>query len=182
MVRPNTKTFRAQLNNGCADPCGGSHTWLKCDAKTMCFTTKRDGIQYSIWEHQGSHKSHPRPPGGHLSLRQQQAVDQQVMRHHDASAYQLRTGDRGPGSVPLPKISPALENARAARYAAQKSRKSLGIHLQSQKGGSSLLRGFSQLTEGLSTPFLLESSISGPVYILLVTPFMSQIMGEAIDD
>jgi hypothetical protein len=111
MVRPHTKSYKAQLNAGCPDPCGGSYTWLTCDAKTLRFITKQNGIQYSVWEHLGSHKSHPRPPGGRLSLRQRQAVDQQVLRHHDASAYQLRTGDLGPGSVPLPQISPSLANA-----------------------------------------------------------------------
>jgi hypothetical protein len=64
----------------------------------------------------------------------------------------------------------------------QKSHDSLGIHLQSQKGGASLFHSFSQLTEGLSMPLLLELSISGPIYILLTTPFMSLVMSEAIDD
>jgi hypothetical protein len=182
MARPHTKTHKAQLAAGCPDPCGGSYTWLTCDAKTLRFIIKRRDIQYSVWEHLGSHESHPRPPGGRLSLRQQQAVDQQVLRHHDASAYQLRTGDLGPGSVPLPNISPSLANARAALYAVHKSHENLGIHPRAQKGAGSVLCSFTQLTTELSTSFLLDSSITGPVYILLATPFMSQIMNEAIDD
>ena len=51
-----------------------------------------------------------------------------------------------------------------------------------QKGGGSLLHGFSELSRELSTPFLLDSSLSGPVFILLGTPFMSLLMKEAVDD
>jgi hypothetical protein len=64
----------------------------------------------------------------------------------------------------------------------KKSHDALGIHPRAQKGGGSLLRGFSDLTSELSTKFLLESSISDPVYILLGTPFMDLVMKESIDD
>jgi len=182
VARPNTKTFRDQFDTGCPDPCNSPYIWMQCEAKTFRFVSERGGMQYSVWEHSGSHQSHPRPPGGRLSLGQREAVKQQVMRHHDASSYQLRTGDLGPGSVPLAKISPSLANARSARYAVEKSCESLGINPRTQKGGGSLLRGFSELSRELSTPFLLDSSLSGPVFILLGTPFMSLLMKEAVDD
>lgn len=100
--------MKVQMLEGCASPCDGVFQWLTCDARCYRFVIEEDGVEYSIWEHSGSHDSHPRPPGGRRSPRVRDGIDQQVTRHHDTSAYQLRTGDLGSGLVPLHQISPAL--------------------------------------------------------------------------
>lgn len=180
LERPKTGKHKVQLDTGCA--CGGAFIWMKCDAKTSRYTISRDGEEYLVWEHSGLHLVHDRPPAGRLSAEQWAAVDQQVSRHHDATAFQLRNGDLGLGSVPLAKIAPKLAGGRLARYAVAKSREHQGINPKAQKGAAGTLHSFSNLANELSTPFLMDSGVNGPVYIVMFTPFMSRIIKEAIDD
>lgn len=65
LVRPSTKTadMNAQLNRGCPE-CADRLLWIKCNARTYHFVIEENGTQYSVWEHNGSHLSHPRPPAG----------------------------------------------------------------------------------------------------------------------
>lgn len=179
-ARPKTRKTKEQFASGC--PCGGEFTWSKCEAKTYHFSVWRDRIEYLVWEHEGSHKSHKRPPAGRLTKSEWDAVGNQAGRHHEATALQLRNGDLGPGSVPLAKIAPNLANARAARYAIQKIRDTQGISSKTQKSAASVLRGFADLKKDLSTPFLIDSGVDGPIYIVMVTPFMAHITKEAIED
>ena len=67
ILRPCTKSadMRAQLDRPCPDStCGDVLLWVKCEARSYRFAADEGGMQYSIWEHTGSHLSHPRPPPG----------------------------------------------------------------------------------------------------------------------
>ena len=67
ILRPCTKSadMRAQLDRPCSDStCGDVLIWVTCEARSYRFVINEDGSQYSIWEHTGSHCSHPRPPPG----------------------------------------------------------------------------------------------------------------------
>ena len=44
--------------------CHGALVWISCEARMYHFVVEEDGSQYSVWEHTGSHRSHPRPPSG----------------------------------------------------------------------------------------------------------------------
>jgi hypothetical protein len=102
--------------------------------------------------------------------------------HHGASAYQPQTGDLGPGSVPLHQISPALADPRAARYELSKSRERLGIKPKSHKGGFHFMCALSEWNMELPVPFIIDSNIAGPSYIVLQTPFMNCIINKSVDD
>ncbi|KAJ7107524.1 hypothetical protein C8R44DRAFT_744708 [Mycena epipterygia] len=104
-----------------------------------------------------------------------------VLRKHEASAHELRTGDTGPGSIPLPDISATLANPRAARYQVGQSQVRLGIATGSLKGGLALMSSFADLRKRLPTAFIVDSSLSGPVYITLQTPFMDEIIRESVE-
>ena len=172
--------MKAQIAEGCT--CGEAVEWLTCQAQCYRFTIEEDKVEYSIWEHIGTHASHPRPPGGRRSPRVRNALDQQVTRHHAASAYQLRMGDLGPGSVPLHRISPVLSDPCAARYELSKSRERLGINPKAHKGGFHFMCSLSQWNTELPAPFIADSNIGGPCYIVLQTPFMKHIINESVDD
>ena len=67
LIRPSTKTkdMRAQLERDCPNlTCAEKLELITCEARTLHLVTEEDGIQYSVWEHIGSHCSHPRPPQG----------------------------------------------------------------------------------------------------------------------
>jgi len=69
-VRPSTKTadMNAQLARNCPE-CANELRWITCKARTYRFVIEEGGSQYSIWEHTGSHHSHPRPPPGRRPAR-----------------------------------------------------------------------------------------------------------------
>ncbi|KDR83051.1 hypothetical protein GALMADRAFT_152034 [Galerina marginata CBS 339.88] len=160
--------------------CRSQLTAVTCNVKTYHFRTARDGVAYSVWEHNGNHL-HARPPGGTLSLSEQVAVDDQVIRRAGASAHTLRTGDIIPGSVPLAEISSTLANPRAARYQVAQSQARLGITSSvSAKGGSSVLSALAGLREEFKTPFIINSAIHGPTYLMFQTPFMKRLLEESI--
>lgn len=179
-ARPKTRKPQEQFSEGCK--CGGAYTWTRCNANAYYFPIKRDGVEYLVWEHKGSHMGHERPPGGRLTGQEWEEVGKQVARNHEASALQLRTGDLGPGSVPLGKIAPSLSNARAARYAMETSRSAQGIASKSQNGVAGMLHSFTTLRKELSTPFMMDSGIDGPVYTVMYTPFMEIIVKESVHD
>jgi hypothetical protein len=60
--------MKGQLALGCPDikhpTCGNTLKWVNCDAPILNYGIKRDGVEYSIWEHAGSHRSHARLPSG----------------------------------------------------------------------------------------------------------------------
>jgi hypothetical protein len=67
LVRPNTKTddMRAQVARGCpGNKCGGELVQITCEARCYLWVVEEGGVRYSIWEHTGSHRSHPHPPVG----------------------------------------------------------------------------------------------------------------------
>jgi len=70
LVRPHTgvSDMKEQLGLGCPEmklpTCGMTLKWVKCEARALSFGMEEDGVEYSIWEHTGSHHSHPRPPPG----------------------------------------------------------------------------------------------------------------------
>lgn len=137
---------------------------------------------WSVWEHFGDHASHDRPPGGPLSKRQEAELDKQVIRHHEASAHQLRTGDTGPGSIPLAAISPTLANPRAARYQMAQSQSRLGISTTSPvKGGLAVLHSFGEMHKKFKTSFIIDSSLHGPIYLTMQSPFMDKLIKDAVD-
>ncbi|KAJ7687950.1 hypothetical protein B0H17DRAFT_1135959 [Mycena rosella] len=112
----------------------------------------------ALWDHTGDHSTHRKPPGGRLSKFQDQ-VDAQMMRKQDASAHKLRTRDPGPRSIPLPDISSTLAASGTARYQLSQSQARLGI---------------------TTAPIIVDSSLSGPVYMTFQTPFMDEILREAV--
>lgn len=67
VIQPSTKMkdMRAQLDCGCLDSaCADELESITCKARTLHFVTEEDGVQYSVWEHTGSHHLHPHPPAG----------------------------------------------------------------------------------------------------------------------
>lgn len=183
-TEPGARTLQAQTRcQGRQCTSGDPPILQTCRARTFHFTVNRDGIIWSVWEHFGDHASHDRPPGGPLSKFQEEEVDKQVSRHHEASAHQLRTGDTGPGSVPLADISPTLANPRSARYQMAQSQARLGIAPASPvKGGLAVLHSFGALQKKLKTPFMIDSSIHGPIYVMVQTPFMDKLIKDAVED
>lgn len=187
-VRPNTSS--ASRNNQGEARCEGRRcqsndppTLFPCKARTYRFRVNRDGVMWSVWEHVGDHSEHDRPPGGRLSRREEDQVDEQVNRRHEASAHQLRTGDTGPGSVPLAEISATLANPRSARYQLAQSQGRLGVGPSSPvKGGLAVMRSFGDLQKKFKTAFMVDSSIHGPVYVMMQTSWMDQIIKEAVED
>ena len=117
----------------------------------------------------------------HIILDSSADIEGQVIRKLDATAHQLRTGDTGPGSKPLPMISEMLANPRVARYQVEKSQARLGIHASPAKGGLSVLHSLGQLVKRLREPFIIDSSLSGPIFFTLQTPFMQRLIGDAIE-
>jgi len=66
-ICPSTKTadMKAQMLRNCPDAmCCSALVWISCEAQTYHFVVEEDGLQYSVWEHTGSHRSHPCPPSG----------------------------------------------------------------------------------------------------------------------
>ncbi|KAF8957620.1 hypothetical protein BDZ97DRAFT_1924498 [Flammula alnicola] len=181
LVRPKTgPSSRTQQAKEPCRMCKSDLVLTKCDAKTYHYKISRNGQAFLVWEHDGHHK-HPRPPGGNLSRAQEEAVDKQVLRNFDASAHELWTGDTGPGSIPLSEISPALANPRAARYQLSQSQARLGIAPSiATKGGLSILRSLAELQEELKKPFMINSSLHGPVFLMFQTPFMETVLQDSI--
>lgn len=186
LTRPKTQqpARKIQIKNGCTGrtcPVDEPLIHDTCDAKTYHYKIDVNGQSISVWEHFGDHSTHDRPPGGPLSKLQEDQVDAQVRRRHDANAHELRTGDPGPGSVPLPDISPTLAAPRAARYQVERSQVRLGINTGSTKGGLALMSAFADLNTRFPTPFIIDSRLSTPVYLTFQTPFMDTVLREAVD-
>ncbi|KAJ7179791.1 hypothetical protein C8R46DRAFT_887044 [Mycena filopes] len=187
LTRPRTQTAarNRQIRTGCtSNTCTIDAPLIHdtCEARTFHYGFDRDGERILVWEHFGDHSTHDRPPGGSiLTKSEEDQVDAQVMRKQDATAHQLRTGDRGPGSVPLADISATLAAPRAARYQIEQSQTRLGINTGSTKGGLAFMSAFGDLNRRFSTPFIVDSSLNGPVYITLQTPFMDEIIREAVE-
>ncbi len=187
LVRPRTSKTTRDKQRSEACPNGrcrveGSLQPLECDAVAYHYKLERNGEQVQVWEQVGSHR-HPRPPGGRVSLAEENAVDEQVKRRPDASAHQLRTGSGLPGSVPLVDINPSLSNPRAARYVVNKSMSRLGLQPSATaKGGLALLHDLGALPGKLGGRFIVESSFSGPTYFSIQTPFMETIIEESVED
>ncbi|KAJ7842638.1 hypothetical protein B0H14DRAFT_3456690 [Mycena olivaceomarginata] len=168
LTRPKTQeaSRKQQIKDGCTERTCRIDAPLiheSCDARTLHYKMDRNGRSVSVWEHHGDHSTHAKPPGGALSKFEEDQVDLQVMRRHDATAHELRTGDAGPGSIPLPEISPILAAPSSARYQLTQSQSRL------------------DLTKRLPTPFIIDSSLSGPVYMTFQTPFMDSILHEAVE-
>ncbi|KAJ7768047.1 hypothetical protein B0H14DRAFT_3895019 [Mycena olivaceomarginata] len=186
LTRPKTQTAarNQQQKKGCTERTCRIDTYLihdTCDARTFQYKINRYGQLILVWEHYGDHSAHARPPGDTLSKAQEDQVDIQVMRKHDANAHELRTGDPGPGSIPLPTIAPTLAAPSSARYQVAQSQVRLGINTGSSKGGLAVMSSFADLVKRLSTPFIIDSSLSGPVYMTFQTPFMDTVLREAVE-
>ncbi|KAF8951007.1 hypothetical protein BDZ97DRAFT_2067954 [Flammula alnicola] len=79
------------------------------------------------------------------------------------------------------EISPALANPRAARYQLSQSQARLGIAPSvATKGGLSILRSLAELQEELKKPFMINSSLHGPVFLMFQTPFMETVLQDSI--
>ncbi|KAJ7934637.1 hypothetical protein B0H13DRAFT_1854939 [Mycena leptocephala] len=186
LTRPQTEpSNRAkQIRQGCTSrTCSLEQPLLhdECVASSYHYNYARGTETTLVWEHFGDHSTHSRPPGGKLSKFEEDEVDLQVLRKHEATAHELRTGDTGPGSTPFPDISPTLANPNAARYALGQSQARLGMVTTSSKGDLALMGGFADLGKRLSTPFIVDASVSGPVYITLQTPSMDGIIRECVE-
>ncbi|KAJ7112759.1 hypothetical protein C8R43DRAFT_903545, partial [Mycena crocata] len=187
LTRPKTQPGgrKAQIAEGCTSTTCHIDAPLvhdKCKARTFHYRIQRGGESVLVWEHFGDHSTHDRPPGGTtLSKWEEDQVDSQVMRKPEASAHALRTGDPAPGSVPFADISPALAAPGAARYQQAQSHIRLGIHTGSTKSAIAVMSGFGDLNKRLSTPFLIDDRLGGPVYMTFQTPWMDEMIGEAVE-
>jgi len=185
-IRPKTdrNAREVQLANLC-QKCGkgqvGPRTDMpECPARTCHYKYKKDGILFTVMEHSGVH-NHDRPPQGRLSRFELNNVDSQVGRRVDASAQELRTGDGGPGSIPLSEISATLANPRAARYQVTQSQRRLGITPStSNTGGLSFLRSLESLQDEIEVPFIIRSGMHKPCFIMCQTPFMKKMLHDSI--
>lgn len=55
--------------------------------------------------------------------------------------------------------------------------------MASEKGGLALLRSFAKLNEGFGDdPFILDSNLGGPIYCVMQTSFMRQLIHDAVAD
>lgn len=182
VARPRTQatSLREQIKKNCK-ACGSALQRILCDARTYRYDSVAAGEHVTVWEHEGTHE-HTRPPPPSILSRQERAVlDEQVARSPGASVHQLRTGSLLPGSQPLHRISERLVNPRSARHQVAQSQTRLGIPSSTfQKGGFAMLESLSQLNSEQS--FIVESSISGPVYIIFQSPYMQQVLAAAIEE
>ncbi|KAF8965742.1 hypothetical protein BDZ97DRAFT_1918031 [Flammula alnicola] len=182
LIRPKTdpSARKNQLHNGCR-LCHSPIVQIACQARSYHYETSNNGVIYSVWEHSGIH-SHERPPGGQLSVAEQEAVDAQVTRNPTALVHALRTGDTFPGSVPLPEISGTLANPQVARYQVGQSQARLGISPPAaSKGGLAVLKSLFDLQQEFKTPFIINSSIHGPAFLTFQTPFMRTTLEKSVD-
>ncbi|KAF8956481.1 hypothetical protein BDZ97DRAFT_1958322 [Flammula alnicola] len=182
LIRPKTdpSARKNQLHNGCR-LCHSPIVQIACQARSYHYETSNNGVIYSVWEHSGIH-SHERPPGGRLSVAEQEAVDAQVTRNPTALVHALRTGDTFPGSVPLPEISGTLANPQVARYQVGQSQARLGISPPAaSKGGLAVLKSLFDLQQEFKTPFIINSSIHGPAFLTFQTPFMRTTLEKSVD-
>jgi hypothetical protein len=110
IVRPSTKTadMSSQLARNCLE-CAGRLLEVMCEARTYHFVTEEDGLQYSIWQHSGTHSSHPHPPAGRRPPRS--VPIPQVARIHRNSQ------DTSPdASILAPKLNAMSMVARGSFY------------------------------------------------------------------
>lgn len=181
------KTNASSVNKQLAErPCPHCHqplVWIRCDVRAAHYTIDRDGDTVDIWEQLGHH-THSRPPlDGHIPIHHMVALDAQILRRPDATAHQLRTGDMAPGSVPLPSITPALADPHRARYQVQKGRSRLGLHPSSvTTATTSVLQSLASLNKELGSTFLVDSGFVDRAYVVMQTPFMKRLVGEAVED
>lgn len=151
---------------------------IACDAYTLLYT-KGNTI---YWHHFGVHK-HARPPGGALSGAQERAVDLQVAMRPDATPHQLRTGTTVPGSVPLANIAPVLANPRRSRSEVDKSNIRNGHQSLAKIGSFSLFNAVPKFEEKMGVSGIIAgSSLFQPGYLSIQTPWMKQVLGEAVHD
>jgi hypothetical protein len=116
LVRPNTKTddMKAQLAKGClSDECGRPLLQIPCKARCYSFVVEEDGVQYSIWEHVGSHRSHPRPPPGRKLPPCSRKAPDKAMGHGDTLRDPLNKNDRISGSTLSRQTTPANVHPQA---------------------------------------------------------------------
>lgn len=114
VVRPKTKTaeMKAQVQQGCPNAtCNAVLQWVTCEARTYHFVIWEGGKEYSVWKHEGSHRSHPRPPPG----RQPPGVHSAPNQTTEGAAS---THSR---SVPLHSTAPALRDHSETREGARKA-------------------------------------------------------------
>lgn len=181
LIRPKTNAAsrRYQILDHC-QLCYSPIINTTCTARTYHYKIIKNQQTYVVWEHDGNHQ-HERPPGGALSVAEEEAVDEQVSRNPNASAHVLRTGDNISGSVPLSEISQVMANPKAARYQIAQSQARLGITTSgASKGGLSVLKSLFDLQSELDGPFIINSSIHGSCFIAFQTPFMKNILHESI--
>ncbi|KAF8169648.1 hypothetical protein BJ912DRAFT_861971, partial [Pholiota molesta] len=183
LVRP--KTVTSTRDNQIIDGCKICHSPMvkspECPARTFHYDFTKNNQRYKGWDHKGHH-NHPKLPGGYLSVAEEDAFDAQVARNPTASAHALRTGNTVPGSVPLPDISATLANPQAARYRLSQSQVRLGIsNPTSTKGGISVFKMMYQLSSELGDPFIIDSSLHGPSFIMFQTPFMKSVLVDSIN-
>ncbi|KAJ6569381.1 hypothetical protein B0H19DRAFT_1066129 [Mycena capillaripes] len=186
LTRPKTQPAArlAQLTTGCTSCTCSLEAPLihdKCEARSFHYNVDRNGQTILVWEHFGDHSTHAKPPGGTPSKFQEDQVDVQVLRKHEAGAHELRTGDTAPGSVPFPDISPGLAKPNAARYALAQSQARVGIGKALLKGGLATIRSVGDLQTRLPTPFIVSSSLNSPAHITMQTPFMDDIIRECVE-
>ncbi|KAF9059636.1 hypothetical protein BDP27DRAFT_1431055 [Rhodocollybia butyracea] len=166
LTRPLVRGLKHQTGANCIMP--------------RCSVSRSDG-EYLLWNHVGDH-DHPHPPGGRLSERQRLEVQQQVFQNQTATAHQLRAGNTSLGSVPLHEIAPKLAGARTARYHVNQAKSTLGITPASpSKGSSAVLHGWRELQEKLDEPFIIDSQLHGPVFLVFQTDFMRKMLNASVD-
>lgn len=110
------------------------------------------------------------------------ALDRQVRHCPEATVHQRWTGDTGPDSQPLSEISQVLANPRAARYHVAQSQFCLGIETPlATKGGLAVFKSLAELSTDFKGPFVIDSSVHGPSYLVFQTLFMKDLVDETVE-
>lgn len=182
-VRP--KTHRSEIERQLSMPCPNTKCSQVALQKITCLAytlVYQDGDTLR-WIHSGIH-NHERPPGGALSRAEERAVDMQVGLQPGATAFQLRTGNAVPGSVPLAHISPVLAEPRRARNEVSKSHKRRGDEPEgsSKNGNLSIFDAIEQLERKFGSQVVVGSQLSRPGYIAVQNDWMRLVLKEAVAD
>jgi hypothetical protein len=104
--------MNVQLERNCPE-CFNDLLWIKCEARAYRYVVEDNGAHYSIWEHSGSHKSHPRPP----------------------------VGRRPPHSVPMPLVKHGNMNPQPADKNVSKSKQCSGTATRAQSAKTVAAQG-----------------------------------------
>lgn len=157
----------------CSD--GKAYSWLALNST---------GSLMYHWHHQGTHESHGLPPPKGLTMKEKEKLLRIVQTNPKGSAHTLRTGEGIPDADPLYEISPVLANSSSARYHVGLARKTARVSKSEGlgSGGFSVMKALGELKDRDGKCFILETSLQPVTYIIFQTPWMKQVLCDAVDE